>query len=150
MGLACYDNLCDDFIGEPILTKLADLPYFRHELLQTLEELVQLRLLGKHLPNKRSVVRNVIGERSFAVRQRVVKRDGRIVVELVFMCDTSVRFSRTGDCTKKERDRPDGTGINSFRSASYARRLVSYSFVTATTARATSVHRGERLWRRAF
>jgi hypothetical protein len=48
---------------------------------------------------------------------------------------------------KKERDRPDGTGINSFRSASHARRLVSYSFVTATTARATSVHRGERLWR---
>ena len=59
----------------------------------------------------------------------------------------SLPFSRTGGRAKKERDRPDGTGINSFRSASHARRLVSYSFVTATIARATSVHRGERLWR---
>lgn len=51
------------------------------ELLQTLEQLIQLRLLGKHLTNKRSVIRHIVGERSLAVRQRIVKRDDRVVAE---------------------------------------------------------------------
>lgn len=63
------------------LAELSDTLDLRHEILQTLEQLIQLRLLGKHLFNKRSAIRNVIGERSFAVRQRIVKRDGRVVAE---------------------------------------------------------------------
>lgn len=51
------------------------------ELLQTLEQLIQLRLLGKHLTNKRSVIRHIVGERSLAVRQRIVKRDDHVVAE---------------------------------------------------------------------
>ena len=76
------DDFCDGFIGETFLAQLADLLSFRHQLLQAGEQLIQLRLLGKHLFNERSVVRNVVGERSLAVRQRIVKRDGRVVVEL--------------------------------------------------------------------
>ena len=192
----------DGLVGEAFLTKLSDTLGLRHELLQTLEQLIQLRLLGKHLFNKRSAVRNLIGERSFAVRQWIIKRDGRVVVEFAveavavaqppfaaraealvailhslakssapavvlailvlqdfvpLLCGLvidaftlivigfHVRYLRSllpnRRPHKKERDRPDGTGINSFRSASHARRLVSYSFVTATTARAT-LHAG--------
>ena len=75
------DDVGDGLVREALLPELADTLGLRNELLQTLEQLVQLRLLGKHLFNKRSVVRNVIGERSFAVRQRIVKRDDRIVAE---------------------------------------------------------------------
>lgn len=201
------DDVGDGLVGEAFLPELADTLGLRHELLQTREQLIQLRFLGQHLFNKRSVVRNVIGERSIAARQRIVKRDGRVVAEFAveavavaqppfaaraeafaailhalsqrravsvifailvlgdlvpgagdLVVDTftlvvigfHVRYLRSllpnrRPHKKKERDRPDGTGINSFRSASHARRLVSYSFVTATTARATSVHRGERL-----
>lgn len=61
--------------------QLCDTLGLRHELLQTLEHLIQLRLLGKHLFNKRSVIRHIVGERSFAVRRRIVKRDSRNVAE---------------------------------------------------------------------
>nr|DAP75090.1 MAG TPA: hypothetical protein [Caudoviricetes sp.] len=50
-------------------------------------------------------------------------------------------FSRTGGRTKKERDRPDGTGINSFRSASHARRLVSLLNCDLHIRSSHSVHR---------
>lgn len=75
------DDVGDDLVGEAFLAELSDTLGLRHELLQTLEELIQLRLLGKHLFNRRSAVRNVIGERSIAARQRIVKRDGRVVAE---------------------------------------------------------------------
>lgn len=75
------DDVGDGLVGEAFLAELSDTLGLRHELLQTLEELIQLRLLGKHLFNRRSAVRNVIGERSIAARQRIVKRDGRVVAE---------------------------------------------------------------------
>ena len=47
-----------------------------------MKELGEHHLIGKHLFDQRSVVRNIVAESAFAVRQRIVKGDGRVVVEL--------------------------------------------------------------------
>lgn len=58
------DDVGDGLVGEAFLPELADTLGLRHELLQTREQLIQLRFLGQHLFNKRSIIRNAVQRRA--------------------------------------------------------------------------------------
>lgn len=76
------DLLGDGLVGETFLAELTDAACFRHELVQTMKKLGEHHLIGEDLLDERSVVRHVVAESAFAVRQRIVKGDGCVVVEL--------------------------------------------------------------------
>ena len=201
------DLLGDGLVGESFLAEFADAACFRHELVQTVKKLAEHHLIGEDLLDEWSVVRHVVAESSFAVRQWIVKGDGRVVVELAveavpvaqppfaaraealaailhplpecgspavvlavlvlrdlvpgassFVIDAftlvvivfHVRYLRSLLPNRRPHKKEGVAGqteqeFNSFRSASHARRLVTYSLVTAKAVRATSVHRGERI-----
>nr|DAN05182.1 MAG TPA: hypothetical protein [Caudoviricetes sp.] len=75
------DDVGDGLVREAFLPEFADAACFRHELVQTMKKLGEHHLIGEDLLDERSVVRHVVAESAFAVRQRIVKRDGRVVAE---------------------------------------------------------------------
>lgn len=72
------DDLSDGFIGQTFLTELADLDSFRHQFLQTGEELVELRLVADDILDKRSRIDESVHERYFftvIVADRHIQRE---------------------------------------------------------------------------